>query len=66
MQHSQVVEAFVELNLDVEAEEAATGKDPIEIGIKLLKLMQTMTNKQIKEGEALLERVREVRRLGNL
>ena len=66
MQHSQVVEAFVELNLDIEAEEAATGKDPIEIGIKLLKLMQTMTSTQIKEGEALLSRVRDARGLGNL
>ena len=66
MQQDQAIETYVELNLDIEAEEAATGKDPIEIGIKLLKLMQTMTNKQIKEGEALLERIREVKRLGNL
>jgi len=52
------VEAFVELNLDLEAEEAATGKDPHEIGLKLIKLMQTMTSTQIKEGEALLNKIK--------
>jgi hypothetical protein len=66
MQHYQAIETYVELNLDIEAEEARRGSYPQEIGIKLFKLLETMTSTQIKEGEALLERVRDAKRMGNL
>ena len=66
MSQDQVIEAYVELHLDLEAEEAATGKYPTHIAAKLLKLIATMSYDQIQKAEATLTKVKQAASMGNL
>lgn len=66
MTRTQLMEGYVELNLDLEAEQARTGNYPHEIGIKLFDWMEDMPDEDIRKAEAMLEKVRAVRAMGNL
>ena len=66
MTRMQLMEGYVELNLDLEAELTRTGKYPHEIGIKLFDWMKQMPNEDIKKAEEVLEKVRAARAMGNL
>lgn len=66
MTRTQLMEGYIELNLDLEAEQARTGTYPHEVGIKLFDWMKDMPDEDIRKAEAVLEKVRAARAMGNL
>ena len=66
MTRTQLIEGYIDLNLDLEAEQARTGDYPHEIGIKLFDWMKDMQNEDIRKAEEVLAKVRAARAMGNL
>ena len=66
MTHTQLIEGYVELNLNIEEEEARTGVYPTEIARKLFEWMKVMRFEDLRKGEEVLSNIRSSRAMGNL